>query len=299
MILLNNNMFVTKVNLSNKITSNIFKMNQTRVFVFTKKGRTIYLVDKSIPHRDYNISKHKHIRVNLIVSKSNSITFGDLELNFISKCNCIYLITEFVVTNIPVNIKTIVLDDIFNKDLFPYLHPNIQNILFGQFFNQPVDNLPANIKNIQFSSEFSQPIDNLPNGIKRIQFGYNFNYPVDMLPESVEYIGFGNSFNHPVNNLPNGIKFIRFGQCFNQPIDMLPDSVTTIIFSPRSNFSYPIEKFPSNIKTIKFGWGFRENLINIPKTICKMILPLYYPTDKLKKLDVHNDIIKINLIAND
>ena len=235
-------------------------MNQKYKFIFTKKGRTIYLVERN---SYYNVSNHKYIDIDIEIENNNKFTLGDIELHFISKCKCIYLLTNFIVTNIPGNIKTIVLAHTFNRDLFQYLHPNIQNVLFGQFFNQSVDNLPEGIKNIQFSEEFSQPVDNLPLGIKRIQFGYSFNHSVDMLPESVEYLGFGNSFNHPVSNLPKGIKFIRFGQCFNQPIDMLPDSVETIIFAPRSLFSFDIAKFPVNIRTIKFPWKYKGTLTKV------------------------------------
>jgi hypothetical protein len=75
-------------------------------------------------------------------------------------------------------------------------------IIFGNYFNQKVDQLPNSILSLTFGNSFNQSIDNLPQKLTSLTFRNNFNQNVDLLPNSILSLTFGYCFNQPVDNLP-------------------------------------------------------------------------------------------------
>ncbi len=75
-----------------------------------------------------------------------------------------------------------------NNSNLNYKIANLSNItiylLFGDRFNESVDNLPEGIKHITFGADFIKSLDNLPSSLKNLTFyDYSkFNCPVDNLP---------------------------------------------------------------------------------------------------------------------
>jgi hypothetical protein len=136
----------------------------------------------------------------------------------------------------------------------------IENIVFGEFFNQSVDNLVVGIKSIVFGHEFNQTVDKLPEGLETIEFGTLFNQPVDSLPASVKRIVFGGNFNQSVDKLPAGLLYVEFGYEFTQSIDNLPDSITHLIFR-WGLFRRGISHFPENLTHLVFGEYYNEKVI--------------------------------------
>ncbi len=61
--------------------------------------------------------------------------------------------------------KTIQFKDEYNEVVDISILSGIENIVFGEFFNQSIDNLVGGIKSIVFGHEFNQSIDNLPAGL--------------------------------------------------------------------------------------------------------------------------------------
>ncbi len=148
----------------------------------------------------------------------------------------------------------------------------ITTLVFGEKFNQPVDNLPNSLKSLTLGYDFNLPVDNLPNGLTNLTFGYKFDLPVDNLPNSLIYLELGRYFKQPVNNLPNTIKVLKLGYWFKDiPINNLPNSIDELVLSDCFNLSIdnlsdnitkltigtyydkPINKFPINIEELKFN----------------------------------------------
>jgi hypothetical protein len=136
----------------------------------------------------------------------------------------------------------------------------IENIVFGELFNQSVDNLVVGIKSIVFGHEFNQNVDNLPEGLEMIEFGSLFNQPVDSLPASIKRVVFGGNFNQTVDKLPAGLLYVEFGYEFTQSIDNLPDSITHLIFR-WGLFRRTISHFPENLTHLVFGEYYNEKVI--------------------------------------
>lgn len=158
--------------------------------------------------------------------------------------------------------KTIEFVDEYNEvvDVSLLSENGIKNIVFGEFFNQSVDNLVVGIKSIIFGHEFNQSVDNLPEGLETIEFGSCFNQSVDSLPASVKKIIFGGNFNQSVDKLPAGLLYVEFGYEFTQSIDNLPDSITHLIFR-WGLFRRAISHFPENLTHLVFGEYYNEKVI--------------------------------------
>jgi hypothetical protein len=157
--------------------------------------------------------------------------------------------------------KTIEFSEEYNEvvDIALLTVNGIENIVFGEFFNQSVDNL-VGIKSIVFGHEFNQTVDKLPDGLEAIEFGSLFNQEVDSLPTSVKRIVFGGNFNRSVDKLPAGLLYVEFGYEFTQTINNLPDSITHLIFR-WGLFRQPISHFPENLKHLVFGEYYNEKVV--------------------------------------
>jgi hypothetical protein len=83
---------------------------------------------------------------------------------------------------------------------------NIRHISFRHSFNRSVDalNYLPNVESIVFGELFDQPVNTLSKRLKSLTFGESFNHSVDNLPETLTSLTFGECFNQPVDNLPVG-----------------------------------------------------------------------------------------------
>ena len=141
----------------------------------------------------------------------------------------------------------------------------ITHLIFGNNFNQRVDNLPDSITHIEFGWHFNQMVDNLPDSTIYLKFGVYFNQSVENLSKTLKDLTFGYFFNQPVNNLPNSITHLRFGWTFNQQIDNLPGSITHLKFE--GIFNQSVDKLPNSINHLNFGWYFNQTVDNLPDSI--------------------------------
>jgi len=134
--------------------------------------------------------------------------------------------------------KTLRVPKYIDKKIFTYLINfnekkesdliNLQNLIFGVSFNQPLGdslNVLTNLQHLTFGASFNQPLGDSLNGLSNLQkliFGYSFNQPLgDSLNglEKLKSLTFGNNFNQPLGdslknlkelqNLSFGIKFDR------------------------------------------------------------------------------------------
>lgn len=124
-----------------------------------------------------------------------------------------------------------------NKDLSIRINKKIENlnckdmqiIMFAQNFNESLDP------------------DDIPPSIRVLIFGNHFNQSLDNLPPTIEVIIFPNysNFNWPLNNLPVKLKAIIFGKNYNQNLNLLPSSLLFVEFPLYSQYSTVI--FPPYI----------------------------------------------------
>jgi hypothetical protein len=105
------------------------------------------------------------------------------------------------------------------KDIPDVRLQNIRHISFSPTFDENIDSINSlpHVTSIIFGDNFDQLVDNLPCGF--------FN-----LPKTLTSLTFGQSFNQPVNNLPETLTSLTFGSWFIQPVDNLPKKVTSLTF---------------------------------------------------------------------
>ncbi|KAF2077767.1 hypothetical protein CYY_000954, partial [Polysphondylium violaceum] len=150
--------------------------------------------------------------------------------------------------------------------------------------------IPDNVNTIIFGHSFNQPIPHLPSSITEIKFGYHFNQDLSTIsfPPNLKYLSFGDSFDKPLDSLPAGLKFLQF-QVLNphsaQSLASIPDSVDHLSikhafldsdsddeddnddYSPPSN---PLLVIPDCIKFLKLG-VYIENVklpLNLKSITC-------------------------------
>lgn len=150
---------------------------------------------------------------------------------------------KFIQNKFPLNITFIQFGHNFNNPicgmLTNYVDTDCSNqiyklsvLIFGEHFNQPVNNLTMGIKKLIFGMNFNQDVLNLPTTIEYIKFGKNFNCCVDYLPCSLLTIIFdGNIFSQSIDNLPSSIEEIILNHCFNLQINYLPFKLKKISLS--------------------------------------------------------------------
>ena len=98
----------------------------------------------------------------------------------------------------------------FNKSISEFSRINLEHLVLGAKFNQPLNNLPNSLKTLILGIEFNQPLDNLPNRIKILccQNCIGFSHNLDYLPESLEHIVIPYNFDKSLNNLPQNIRIL-------------------------------------------------------------------------------------------
>ena len=166
----------------------------------------------------------------------------------------------------------------YSLNVKPKKYPsNLTHLIFGEYFNQEVNNLPKSLTHLTIKSYFNQKVDNLPKSLTYLVLGGDFNQKVDNLPESLIYLTFGFKFNQEVNYLPKNLTHLTFGNNFNQLVNNLPTSLTHLIFGER--FNQPIDNLPNSVTHLEFQHNmfllsnFNRPLDNLPNSLTNLILP--------------------------
>lgn len=134
-------------------------------------------------------------------------------------------------------------------------------------FNQPIIKFPSALENIEFGECFNQEICNLPNSIVKIAFPEEskFNQPVNKLNQNLVCLILGNLFNQPVDNLPSNLMSLELGDNFNQTIDNLPPELQSLQLGEK--FNQPINKLPKELSFLNIGKEFNQTFENLPETL--------------------------------
>jgi hypothetical protein len=88
---------------------------------------------------------------------------------------------------------------------------NLKHISFHNAFDHSSVGLNelSNLESIVFGDNFNQQVNDLPVMLKSLTFGKYFNQPVDSLPKTLTSLTFGSYFNQSVDNLPIGFWFTK------------------------------------------------------------------------------------------
>ena len=146
------------------------------------------------------------------------------------------------------------LTDEIIKDINKY-----ENISFGSFFTQKIDNLPKSLKRLSLGCFFNEKINNLPDGLTHLILGENstFNHDIDKLPLSLTHLRLGKYFNKKINNLPDGLTHLILGENFNKPLDFLPKNLKKLFID--FNYEHKLDNLPEGLEQLTFGY---EDTIN-------------------------------------
>lgn len=177
-------------------------------------------------------------------------------------------------------IKRLMLNTSDNYPITNTQFPNLTHLQVFEYFNMPVDNLPAKLQALDidtcmykgvFQGFFDKPIDHLPNTLTQLNLNSRFNQPIDHLPQSLLYLELGDSFNHSVNHLPPSLTFLEFGRRFNHPIDNLPSSLVNLRLG--YEFNQPITHLPSTLTYLHLDEEFNHPVDNIlPHTLISLFI---------------------------
>lgn len=227
------------------------------------------------PSPSYNKNKNKyHNNKNFEVKILDSEKIYNFNLNFNNKIYKIDKEDEIIFKNsyndiidensicILRKFNRIIFGFSFNQEVKNKFSSNVIYIQFGHNFNKSINFMiiegeEDNIQELILGEKFNHPVDNLPPRLKKISFGYEFNYPVNNLPNSIEYIKFGNNFNQNIDYLPCSLINIILGNNFNYNIDNIPSSIQFIEIG--KNFNKSINNVPLGLKKIKFEKNYYEN----------------------------------------
>lgn len=160
--------------------------------------------------------------------------------------------------------------------------PNsLEVLVFGKYFNQPIDNLPCgasapnaklgaiarnlpmNLKSLVLGEFFNQSLDNLPEGLIKLiidSYQNKFNKSFDMLPKSLKYLQIIGTFNNDIRFLPESLEHLIMYGIFNNDVITFPDNIQTLEITFQSNYigkkEITLEKLPKNLIYFKTGGCF-------------------------------------------
>lgn len=165
-----------------------------------------------------------------------------------------------LLSNLSPETKYIKLNENYNQTIDMLVDTNITHIIFGNRFNQKIDNLSWIIEYLYFGLEFNQPLDNLPGSVKKLMFSTNsnFNQLLDCLPSCLEYLLLPTKYNHPIDNLPNLLKYLELYCEYPNPLNNLPRSLEKFIFYPTHQLNFQQTSRTTNSKL---------NIFKIPNII--------------------------------
>jgi hypothetical protein len=204
------------------------QINSHHPMIFPEKKTVQIKSDDPVKSTKQKYKIGENLEIKFINSFNESI--GEKEIEKFRCYNKIifgYSFNQLIGGKIPGNVIFIQFGHNFNKSIEMIVieneEDNIQELVLGEKFDQPVNNISPNLKKITFGYDFNQSVENLPNKLEYIKFGNNFNKCIDYLPCSLTNIIFGNNFNQSVDNLPTSVILIGLsGQNFDLPITNLP-----------------------------------------------------------------------------
>lgn len=214
-----------------------------------------------------------------------------------------------------INIKIIIFDDLFNRDL-QLLPENIEELKFGKYFNREINlsylkklikltfgnnfnknienKLPENLKILDLGLKFNKSLDKLPENLKELIISDKFNQKLDFLPKYLRKLTLGHKFNQDLINLPKYLEEINFNGCFDKLIKF-PENIIRIKNLIHENED---QVFPSKLEYLEFNSITSQNLLLDNCSNLKSLIFHYY-NRKYKDLLIEENIEFIDEIQEE
>jgi hypothetical protein len=204
------------------------------------------------------------------------------------------------ITELMINLKYTKLLDLFdNANKFKY---NLKILKIGYQYNQHssltsnfnLESIPSTVEELEFGDEFNQELKYLPKNLKKLIFGFNFKYPIgqNVLPDTIEHLVFRYNFNNRITRYPDNLKYLKFGRNYSQRLDNLPAKLIHLVINER--FHEKIQNLPPSLRILEFDdlAEFNEEL-ELPDSLEILILGKYFRSRKLK--NIPNGLKKIKI----
>lgn len=185
--------------------------------------------------------------------------------------------------------RKIIFNDYYNQDL-PQLPNVITHITFGIDYNKPIHNLPRSLIYLKMGRLFNNFVENLPDSLIYLEFDEWFCCRISYFPPALQYLDLGHVYNYPLDNLPQSLKFLRLGNIFDNRITNIPASLEVLITG--LNFSDPLFDLPYGIKFVVFSNSYRHSIQNLPDSIEVLAIGYFYCNDDDKYEGVYGERIK-------
>lgn len=169
---------------------------------------------------------------------------------------------------------------------------HLTEIVFGDRFNQSVDNLPSCVTHLTFALYFNQAVDHLPSNLTHLTIAGTFNQPVDHLPSTLTHLDIFGHFDQPVDHLPRDLIVMKLRGDFNQGVDHLPSNLVKLLLDGK--FNQPVDYLPSSLRYLSLGRHFDQPLDYLPRFLWKLDItgffnhPLDHLPSELKVLGMYN-----------
>jgi len=168
-------------------------------------------------------------------------------------------------------VKRIEFGKFFSGNIDGKIPDNVEEIIFGKYFNNSVRNLPKNLKKLIFERQFNNDVDNLPNGLIELEFSEEFNQPIDNLPKSLKILRLGEDFDQPIDFLPPELKYLSIGWSFDQKLDNLPNKLRTLKLSCDLGKFSTIDNLPDSIEKLKIPF-YTKKINKLPASLKKIYI---------------------------
>jgi len=190
----------------------------------------------------------------------------DCELNNLPRnLNTLYLPQKYknMIHNLPnkLEVLSIPIDYKYLRDIFSSINTvKLKKLIIGPKYKNhlhttssfDLKSIPASIEEIEFGNNFNQSLTYLPSGLKKITFGFNFNYSIgDNLPNSIEYLEFGFNFNNTITKYPSNLKILKFGRNYSLETNNLPNGLIELEINER--FNNKLSNLPPTLEILKFN----------------------------------------------
>lgn len=179
---------------------------------------------------------------------------------------------------LPKGLKKLRMDLSFHQsvqDVFPLLPGTLQELQFGDQFNQPLDGVVwPRLNKLAFGESFNQPIENghasFPPELQILKFGSSFNQPIMSVvwPPSLRELTLSDRFDQPISAVswPEELRVLHFGRTFDKPFSSggqvvrWPSKLSTLRIG--KNFTQPVEGFilPAGLVELEFAEGCQQKL---------------------------------------
>jgi hypothetical protein len=218
---------------------------------------------------------------NLIIGSGHNKSLGQYHFNSLTHLSLGHDFDQIINTgDIPSTLTHLNLGNSFNGSIDFCNAQNLQSLILGNKFNQPITSTFPSLTFLQFGNDFNQLFapQQIPN-VTHLYFGNKFNQSI-MMPNKVIHLAFGDGFNKYFNRIPESVTHLSVGYYFRFDYHIkIPKNIISLTYSDL--YSRPINNILNpHIKFIKFGKNFSCQLpLHLSTHVTEILLHRNYSLD--------------------